>query len=69
MDANQYTPSGLVDYMNTIFKCKANLNPFTMLDIQQYVRHGRIPLKYGKIKIVKTRDIRNKITILSLESE
>jgi hypothetical protein len=65
IEENEYTPSGLVAYCNTNFK-KTNNKPFTMNDIQQYVKLGRIPYKYGKLKITKKRDNIQKITILLL---
>jgi hypothetical protein len=48
-----YTMKGLVSYLITNYTNKTSGKPFNNSDIEQYVRYGFLPKRYGGHNIVK----------------
>lgn len=51
LEKNEYTTSGLLDYLREKYKCKLNGKMFTTNDVAQYIIRGMIPHRYGGEKI------------------
>lgn len=46
-EKTDFTTSALVDYLNEKYEKKKTGKPFTLGDIQQYLRRGFLPKNYG----------------------
>lgn len=46
-EKTDFTTSALVEYLNKKFTSKKTGEPFNLGDIQQYLRRGFLPKKYG----------------------
>ena len=46
-EETDYTTTALVDFLNKKYKSKKTGMRFTLGDIQQYLRRGFLPKKYG----------------------
>lgn len=58
-----FTTSALVDFLNEKYGGKKTGKPFTIGDIQQYIRRGFLPKSYGncEIEVVENEQIGVKV--------
>lgn len=54
--STDFTTSKLVDYLNDKYESKKTGEPFTLGDIQQYLRRGYLPKNYGHHPIQRIED-------------
>lgn len=66
-EETDFTTTALVDHLNKTYSHKKSGSPFTLGDIQQYLRRGFLPKKYGHHPIERVENEKVGIKLIRVD--